>query len=49
MNEKTKGIKRIRFSGNKQTNIHTYIHTYIHTENNKTDSEIVDKWVLRRT
>ena len=25
MNEKTKGIKRIRFSGNKQTNIHTYI------------------------
>ena len=45
MNEKTKGIKRIRFSGNKQTNIHTYIHT----ENNKTDSEIVDKWVLRRT
>lgn len=43
MNEKTQGIKRefVSRETNKQT--------YIHTENNKTDLEIIDKWVLRRT
>ena len=42
MNEKHKELREFV---SRETNKHTCIHT----ENNKTDSEIVDKWVLRRT